>query len=555
MRVLSSMFSSHLIKKKSRRHLSGKRKVSPLTLKIWSINILAIFVLLIAVLHLDRYEDSLIQSELEALEHQAELFANALSEVAVTNNPGIENYLSSIAVQNVINRSALGSPARSRVFDTAGRLLADSQKLPGRVPPVITKPLASIFPDIFFQKFINDFFPQFFNSPIQVRGPIIESHKIQLAHTFPEVISALQGSSIKTIKLREAGGSLLTVAVPIQKYKRVLGVLLLSMKDEKVNATFSSYQKELIIAVIIALIITSALSLYLSRSITKPILSLASAAERIKDDRSVRSEIPEASKRDDELGDLSKALIEMTNNLWQRFDAIERFAADVAHEIKNPLTSIKSAVETATKIRDSDKRDQLLALILDDVNRLDRLITDISDSSRLDAELSRETFEPIDIKSLLLAFHELRKFQKRFEQKLLTINIRKDENQPLIFGHEGRIVQVIDNIVDNAVTFAPTNSKIDITLCANTTNVKITIDDEGPGIPKNKLDSIFERFYSERPPAEKFGLHSGLGLSICKQIIEAHNGKISVENRTDYQNDITGARFVITLPIMNKGEV
>ncbi len=555
MRVLSSMFSSHLIKKKSRRHLSGKRKVSPLTLKIWSINIIAIFVLLIAVLHLDRYEDSLIQSELEALEHQAELFANALSEVAVTNNPGIDNYLSSIAVQNVINRSALGSPARSRVFDAAGRLLADSQKLPGRVPPVITKPLASIFPDIFFQKFINDFFPQFFNSPIQVRGPIIEPHKIQLAHTFPEVISALQGSSIKTIKLREAGEGLLTVAVPIQKYKRVLGVLLLSMKDEKVNATFSSYQKELIIAVIIALIITSALSLYLSRSITKPILSLASAAERIKDDRSGRSKIPEASKRDDELGDLSKALIEMTNNLWQRFDAIERFAADVAHEIKNPLTSIKSAVETATKIRDSDKRDQLLALILDDVNRLDRLITDISDSSRLDAELSRETFEPIDIKSLLLVFHELRKFQKRFEQKLLTIDVRKCENQPLIFGHEGRIVQVIDNIVDNAVTFAPTNSKIDITLCANTTNVKITIDDEGPGIPKNKLDSIFERFYSERPPAEKFGLHSGLGLSICKQIIEAHNGKISVENRTDYQNDITGARFVITLPIMNKGEV
>ena len=150
----------------------------------------------------------------------------------------------------------------------------------------------------------------------------IEAHKIQLAHTFPEVISALQGSSIKTIKLREAGENLLTVAVPIQKYKRVLGVLLLSMKDEKVNATFSSYQKELIIAVIIALIITSALSLYLSRSITKPILSLASAAERIKNDRSDRSEIPEVSKRNDELGDLSKALIEMTNNLWQRFDSI-----------------------------------------------------------------------------------------------------------------------------------------------------------------------------------------------------------------------------------------
>ena len=549
------MLGNRLIKKKSRRHLSGERKVSPLTLKIWSINIIAIFVVLIAVLHLDRYEDSLIQSELEALEHQAELFANALSEVAVKNDPGIHSYLSSIAVQNVINRSALRSPARSRVFDTAGRLLADSQELPGRVPSVITKPLASVFPDIFFQKFFNDFFQQFFNSSIQVRRPINEAHKIQLAHTFPEVISALKGSSIKTVKLRETGESLLTVAVPIQKYKQVLGVLLLSVKDEKVDAAFSSYQKELIIAVVIALVITSALSLYLSRSITKPILSLASAAEKIKNDRSGRSEIPEVSKRDDELGDLSRALIEMTNNLWQRLDAIEKFAADVSHEIKNPLTSIKSAIETATKIKDSGKRDQLLTVILDDVNRLDRLITDISDSSRLDAELSREKFEAIDIESLLLAFHQLRKFQKRFEQKSLTLNIEKGEKQLLILGHESRIVQVIDNIVNNAITFAPVNSNINISVSADTTDVKITIDDEGPGIPENKLDAIFERFYSERPAAEKFGLHSGLGLSICKQIVEAHNGKIFAKNRTGYQNDITGARFIITLPIMNKGEV
>ena len=549
------MLGNSLIKKKSRRHLSGERKVSPLTLKIWSINIIAIFVVLIAVLHLDRYEDSLIQSELEALEHQAELFANALSEVAVKSDPGIHSYLSSIAVQNVINRSALRSPARSRVFDTAGRLLADSQELPGRVPSVITKPLASVFPDIFFQKFFDDFFQQFFNSSIQVRRPINEAHKIQLAHTFPEVISALKGSSIKTVKLRETGESLLTVAVPIQKYKRVLGVLLLSVKDEKVDAAFSSYQKELIIAVVIALVITSALSLYLSRSITKPILSLASAAEKIKNDRSGRSEIPEVSKRDDELGDLSRALIEMTNNLWQRLDAIEKFAADVSHEIKNPLTSIKSAIETATKIKDSGKRDQLLTVILDDVNRLDRLITDISDSSRLDAELSREKFEAIDIESLLLAFHQLRKFQKRFEQKSLTLNIEKGEKQLLILGHESRIVQVIDNIVNNAITFAPVNSNINISVSADTTDVKITIDDEGPGIPENKLDAIFERFYSERPAAEKFGLHSGLGLSICKQIVEAHNGKIFAKNRTGYQNDITGARFIITLPIMNKGEV
>ena len=550
------MFIYNLIRKKERRSSSRKRRVSPLTIKILSINVIAIFVVFTAVLHLDRYEDSLIQTELEGLERQATLFANALSEVAVARNPGTQNYLSITAVQNVIDRSALDSPARSRVFGTGGELLADSYRLPGRVPSVTTKPLASVSPNIFFQKFLDKFFQDFFYSTTQQHVPNYQQHTIQLARAFPEVISALRGSSIKTVKATITGRKLLTVAMPIRKkYKPVLGVLLLSSDDKNINVAFNSYQKELIIAVVIAIIITSALSLYLSRSITRPIRRLASAAEKIRSDRNGRHEISEVSERNDELGELSKALTQMTDDLWQRLDAIEKFAADVAHEIKNPLTSIRSAVETASKIKDNEKRDKLLALILDDVHRLDRLITDISDSSRLDTELSREKFTAIDIAKLLLAFYELRTSQKKFGEKNLTLDIMEGNAELLILGHEIRIVQVIDNIVDNAITFSPPHGNINIVVSADTKSVTITIDDQGPGIPKGKLDAIFDRFYSERPPTEKFGLHSGLGLSICKQITEAHNGEITAENRLDPQSITKGARFIITLPRVTKEQI
>ena len=550
------MFIYNLIRKKEKRSSSRKRRVSPLTIKILSINVIAIFVVFTAVLHLDRYEDSLIQTELEGLERQATLFANALSEVAVARNPGAQNYLSVTAVQNVIDRSALESLARSRVFGTGGELLADSYRLPGRVPSVTTKPLASVSPNIFFQKFLDKFFQDFFYSTTQQHVPNYQQHTIQLARAFPEVISALRGSSIKTVKATATGRKLLAVAMPIRKkYKPVLGVLLLSSDDKNINLAFNSYQKELITAVVIAIIITSALSLYLSRSITRPIRRLAFAAEKIRSDRNGRHEISEVSERKDELGELSKALTQMTDDLWQRLNAIEKFAADVAHEIKNPLTSIRSAVETASKIKDNEKRDKLLALILDDVHRLDRLITDISDSSRLDTELSREKFTAIDIGKLLLAFYKLRTSQKKFDKKNLTLNITEGNDELIILGHEIRIVQVIDNIVDNAITFSPPHGNINIVVSADTKSVTITIDDQGPGIPKGKLDAIFNRFYSERPPTEKFGLHSGLGLSICKQITEAHNGEITAENRLDQQSITKGARFIINLPRLTKEQI
>ena len=245
------------------------------------------------------------------------------------------------------------------------------------------------------------------------------------------------------------------------------------------------------------------------------------------------------------------ALIRMTDNLWHRLDAIEKFSADVSHEIKNPLTSIRSAVETAINISDNQKRDQLLEVILDDVHRLDRLITDISDSSRLDSELSRDKLSIINIEELLKTFHEFFVLNERLGRRLLSLHIEKNNSPFFVKGHEHRLIQVINNLVDNALTFSPPNGEIKMLCDADNSSIIITIEDQGPGIPSTKLDSIFARFYTERPLNEKFGIHSGLGLSICKQIIDAHGGQIWAENVLDSEDSIKGARFFIKISKIN----
>jgi two-component system sensor histidine kinase ChvG len=262
--------------------------------------------------------------------------------------------------------------------------------------------------------------------------------------------------------------------------------------------------------------------------------------------------IPDLSDRNDEIGDLARAMRQMTDDLWDRMDAIERFAADVSHEIKNPLTSIKSAVETASKIHEKSKRDKLFSLILDDVTRLDRLVSDISAASRLDSELSRETYEIIDAEQLLTTFYKILLSTKKFTSDNLLLKIKNDNNSCTIFGHEDRLVQVIRNLIDNAETFSSADGQITIHCEANQSHVIINIDDMGVGVPDSKLETIFDRFYSERPTNEKFGTHSGLGLSICKQIVDAHEGKIWAENLYNLNGKKSGARFCITLPSFTK---
>jgi two-component system sensor histidine kinase ChvG len=268
--------------------------------------------------------------------------------------------------------------------------------------------------------------------------------------------------------------------------------------------------------------------------------------------------IPDLTERGDEIGELSGALREMTEALWRRMDAIEHFAADVAHEIKNPLTSLKSAVETVARVTDPEKQRRLLGVVVEDVARLDRLISDISDASRLDAEMSRIELEPVPVADMLRALVDVHEAaQKEGAPRLeLVLPLGPAKSALTVLGMESRLGQVFRNLIANAISFSPPGGTIRIAAERQGDFVGVSVEDEGPGIPEGKLEAIFDRFYTERPAGEKFGTHSGLGLSISKQIVEAHDGRLWVENRLGAPErdggppKVLGARFIVRLPAM-----
>jgi len=298
-------------------------------------------------------------------------------------------------------------------------------------------------------------------------------------------------------------------------------------------------------------VVTVLLSGYLANAIARPIRHLAAAAERVRRGPGRQAPIPDLSGRRDEIGDLSVSLRAMTDALWARMDAIERFAADVAHEIKNPLTSLRSAVETVARISDPDQQRKLLAIVFDDVRRLDRLISDISDASRLDAELSRSETDRVDLGRMLDALVEIERAagESAGNGAPPRIVLESAPNADVtVQGIEDRLVQVLRNLLANAVSFSPPGGRIALRAARSGDMVVVTVEDEGQGIPPGKEAAIFERFYTERPAGEAFGTHSGLGLSISRQIVEAHGGTIRAENRLGPDGDVLGARLVVRLP-------
>ena len=526
------------------------RRFSSLTLRILAINTFAIILLAVGMIfYYDQYKNSLIQSELGALSQQAGLFSNAIAETAVINHENASHSLSKQLVQRIINRTALNLPTRSRIFDSLGNLLADSMTTSERARSVETKPLAPLTPNLFFKSFAEELYEHLFKIlSQQQQHQIYKQTTLQLASEFPEVLQSLQGISIRTIKAKKTKGLILATAVPIQKYKQVVGALLLSIDGKKLEVSMQDRRLKLIGIWFLVSLITSSFSWYVARYITRPIQRLAAAAELIRNRSDRKSVIPDLSNRNDEIGDLARALRQMTTNLWQRMDATERFAADVSHEIKNPLTSIQSAVETASKVSEKSKRDTLFALVLDDVKRLDRLISDISAASRLDSELNREKTSAIDIKQMLTSFHDISISIKRFTPDKVKLKIINNDLAHIVDGYEDQLVRVIGNLVDNAETFSPKGKPIIIRCEVKQNHILITIEDRGGGIPETKLETVFNRFYSERPSDEKFGTHSGLGLSICKQIIAAHYGDIWAENIYSKDKEKIGAKLSVALP-------
>ncbi|HEY4164965.1 MAG TPA: HAMP domain-containing sensor histidine kinase, partial [Dongiaceae bacterium] len=249
----------------------------------------------------------------------------------------------------------------------------------------------------------------------------------------------------------------------------------------------------------------------------------------------------------DEIGDLSGALRDMTEAVWRRMDAIERFAADVAHEIKNPLSSLRSAVETVARIEDPHQQRRLMAIILDDVQRLDRLISDISDASRVDAEMSRAEISRVRIRDLIAALVDIHSVTGGDSAPRVVADMSQKDDLG-VMGAEGRLGQVVRNLLSNALSFSPPGGTVTLKARREDGRIIVTVEDEGPGIPEDRLKAIFDRFYTERPEGEKFGMHSGLGLSISQQIVEGHNGRLVASNRRDNDSRVIGARFIIDLP-------
>jgi two-component system sensor histidine kinase ChvG len=384
--------------------------------------------------------------------------------------------------------------------------------------------------------------------PARHKHPPYRESDAGTAQDYGEAVHALRGESGSAVRSDpQTGGLVISVAVPVQRYKQVLGAVMLSSGNGEIEEELRTVRLELLRIFGVALLVTILLSLYLAGTIARPIRRLADAAERARG-RGARVEIPDLMGRGDEIGELSRSLRDMTDALWQRMSAIESFAADVAHEIKNPLSSLRSAVETVARIEDPVKRRRLMAIIQDDVERLDRLISDISDASRLDAELSRQEVSPTDIGAMLRALVDMHEATRADSAPHLVLDLADRGRELIVPGIESRLSQVFVNIIANAVSFSPPDGEIRIRAGLDGRAVLVSVEDRGPGIPEDKLTAIFDRFYSERPAGEKFGTHSGLGLSISKQIIEAHRGRVWAENRTEGDGTVIGARFLIRLP-------
>ncbi len=535
--------------RRERRYRRGR--FSPLTRRILAVNILAIGLLGIGLLYLGEYQQSLVSTEVDALATQGKIFAAALGDGAVIDVAGEGEALVPELGRDMMRRLVEPTHVRARLFDDKGAVVGDTRVLRGPGGSVTVEELPPPGGAGLMER-VADWLYDLVSGTVPLQRhyhPYIE-HAQETAADYPEIGRALAGDVATAVRENQSGGGLfLTAAVPVQRYKQVLGAVLLSEGSGEIEQAVRAVRFEILRVFVLALGVTVLLSIYLAASIARPVRRLAVAADRVRRGHGRQVAIPDLTARRDEIGDLSGALRDMTSALWTRMDAIERFAADVAHEIKNPLTSLKSAVETAARVDDPVKQRKLLALVHEDVERLDRLISDISDASRLDAELSRDEEEPVAIDRMLEALVEVHDATADEAAPRLELALRPGGGELAVMGIEGRLVQVFRNLIANAISFSPPGGTIRIAAERRGDRVEVVIDDGGPGIPDGKLEAIFERFYSERPSGEKFGTHSGLGLAISKQIVEAHRGTVAAENLRDVDGTIRGARFRVRLPL------
>ena len=515
-----------------------KKRLSSLTLVILAVSILPLVLMGFGVFYLSKYKQNLIEAAYEHMQREAFLI-----NLFVEEDPDNVGYL----------KDHWNNGQSVVLINTDGYLFeqwGDYKKM-AAVNPVFEEEEGEKFMGM--TEALATFF--LYLNPTQMSLPSFPNVQDGVwAERFPEISAALQGDPALGAWALE-GDFILTIAIPVRNAQRhVQYALLLMMSGEEVTQAIDSVRKDIVQAFIIVMILTFLLSVYLSSFIAVPLKKLGRAAEDIRRGQRNLTDLPDMSQRKDEIGELSIILRQMTQALNDRIDAISNFAADVAHEIKNPLTSIHSAIETALLIKDDDKRRALLEIMDQDVKRLDWLITDISKISRLDSELARDSFQKIDLRSVLKETANLwsdpmsrSSGDPSAEQKRPQVICTFPDDPCLTWGSGDALAQVFQNLIANALSFSPPGQPVRVMLIRKKQSLYVFVEDKGPGIPESRLEKVFERFYTDRPKGHDRVKNSGLGLSIAKQIVEAHNGEIFAENIYE-EDQISGARFIVMLP-------
>jgi two-component system sensor histidine kinase ChvG len=557
-------------------HWPFRHGFSSLTRRIVVLNLIGLAILVSGILYLNQFRAGLIDAKVQSLLTQGEIIARAIAASA-----GVDNGETQVDPETLLEKelgqagpggaddpfsNALGftidperaapilrplvkpTGSRARIYNRDGTLILDSDTFysRGQVLRYDLPPPETSEPDA-----LNTFWDAVTNQ-LQPSGlPVYTEIGAANGKAYPEVATALTGTSVPIVRKNDKGEIVVSVAVPVQRMRAVLGVLLLSTRGGDIDDIVSAERMSIFRVSAFAAAVTVVLSLILANTIAGPMQRLAAAAERVRHSVKARAEIPDFTDRSDEIGHLSGALRDMTGALYRRIDAIESFAADVAHELKNPLTSLRSATETLPLAKTEESRERLMEIIQHDVRRLDRLISDISDASRLDAELAREDAELVSMDEMLRAtvslFNDIHRDD--IPEVVLEIAYAPGAHPYRVNGHDSRLHQVMVNLLENAISFSPPDGRVTVAVRRIGNEIQIAIEDEGPGIPEENLERIFERFYTDRPQ-ENFGQNSGLGLNISRQIVVAHGGRLYAENRPPRDASATsgGARFVIRLP-------
>lgn len=519
------------------------RFFSPLSRNILIINLITLMIPVFGFLYLSDYRRELVRAEVQSIRQESRIFADALAVGAIRQFSNGVEFLDLPGALQILRRLSTPLESRAILFLNDGTLIADSRNLHNEVIPGNLENLAPDMVDIFSSleqhlhvglDYIEDFaLPPLYREPAEMH-----------IYAFPHAIQAMGGETAAQVWSTPKRNLVISVAVPVQPLQRIFGVLVLIRQSDHIEATIRELRWNILVAFLIAVAFTITMSLLLARQIARPLSKLARAAQRFGQPQHKLSnlQIPILRSPTDEIGILSRALSGMTENLKARISSIDGFAADVAHEIRNPISGISSALETYQTIKSEEKRAALMDMAQTELRRIDIMIDDILESSRLDAALMAETPDTIDLTQWLAQFVET--FHALNPDQKLSLEV---PTGPIWLAIKpSRLDQVLQNILGNARDFQPQGIPIVLSLSTDSRNAVLQVVDHGIGIPAQSLENIFNRFYSDRPK-EQHGIHTGLGLSIVRQIVESYGGTITANNRTGGKS---GAVFTILLPII-----